>query len=174
GVALEHHADVARVRRHEPSLARQDAAVEADDAALGTLQSREAPERRGLAAAGRTEQRVEAPVLHGERDVLDRVDAATVGRVRLAEPFDLEHQVACTVRPPRRWRTATRATRTTIIITESAAIAVYWPVSRMSKMRIASTTLCVEKRMIPAESSRIYSEMTQYHAGRSLCRILGE
>ena len=123
-VALEHHPDVARVGGHEAAGARQDASVQRDRAALRALETGEAAQRRRLSATGRTEERIEAAVLDGERHVFDRADAAAPARVRLAERGDLEHQLSRTARPPRRCNAATRMTSTNTIITESAAIAV--------------------------------------------------
>src|SRR5437867_1722344 len=125
GVRLEDHADVARVRRNEPSRSRQHRLVEPDDAVLGTLESGDAAERRRLAAAGGAEDREEAAVRDGERDVLDGAHAATVGDEGLPQPLDLQHRYTSrTVRPPMRWRSATRMTSRTMRKTESAAIVV--------------------------------------------------
>ena len=70
GVALEDRVDVALVRRQ----ARHLPPAEVDDPFVRLLEPADHPERRRLAAARRAEQRVEAPVLDLERDVVDRND----------------------------------------------------------------------------------------------------
>jgi hypothetical protein len=91
-VRLEHHADVARVGRNEPTGPRQHRVVETDRAGLRTLEARDAPQRRRLPAARRPEEREEPAFLDGEGHVLDGAHATAVGDEGLAKRRYLQHR----------------------------------------------------------------------------------
>ena len=67
-VALEHHRDVAVLRRHvvHQALANEDVAVR------HLFQARNQPQRSGLATARRPDQHEELAVAHLQRDIVDR------------------------------------------------------------------------------------------------------
>ena len=67
-VVLEHRVHVALVRRHALHVGARDA----DVALVGLLEAREHPQRRGLAAAARPEEREELAGLHVEVERVDR------------------------------------------------------------------------------------------------------
>ena len=69
---LEHHAEIALVRRHR----RDVLAVEHDRAAGRLFEAGDHAQQRGLAAAGRAEQADECAVRHGEVDRVDRREVA--------------------------------------------------------------------------------------------------
>src|SRR4030095_14460762 len=67
-VILKDHADAALVRRH---LVHQPL-VKADFALIGVIEAGNQPQQRGLAAAGRSEQRKQLAFLDGEGHVGNR------------------------------------------------------------------------------------------------------
>ena len=71
-VVLEDHVDRALVRR----VVGDVATAQQDGAAGRQLETADHPERRGLAAAGRAEQREELPGADLQRDAVDRADLA--------------------------------------------------------------------------------------------------
>ena len=71
-VGLEHQVDRPLVGRQVGDVGT----VEQDAAAIGTLESRQHPHQRGLAAAGGAEQREELARVERERHVIDRRDIA--------------------------------------------------------------------------------------------------
>ena len=71
-VALEHHVDRPPVRRHAGDVL----AVEQDAALVGRLEAGEHAQQRGLAAAGRAEQREELALVDVERHAVDGGEAA--------------------------------------------------------------------------------------------------
>ena len=75
-IGLEHHRGVAPVRRHVGHVA----VAEPDLAAVGRDEAGHHPQRRGLAAAGRPEQRDELAIGHIERDIIDGGEAAITPR----------------------------------------------------------------------------------------------
>ena len=79
-VGLEHHAEVALVGRHEDVAARgiDDGAVDFDVAGRRALQSGDGPQRGGLAAARRPEQREEHALRNFEGDVLGGLHRRTL------------------------------------------------------------------------------------------------
>ena len=79
GVGLEHHAEIALVRRDENALVRRidEPAGDLDLARNRLLQPGDRAQRRGLAAARRPEQREQFALRHLERDVLRGFDRAT-------------------------------------------------------------------------------------------------
>src|SRR3954468_12386642 len=79
---LEDGADVG-ARMRQPLVAR---AVEAGLAGVGVDQSEQDAQRRALAGAVRAEEAGDAPGLHGERQVLDRLDLAEA----LAQALELD------------------------------------------------------------------------------------
>ncbi len=81
GVALEHHADVALVRRQ----AGHRAAVEQDLAAGRVLEAGDHVERRGLARAGGAEEGQELALAHVERHVMDGGEVA-IALVQVGQP----------------------------------------------------------------------------------------
>ncbi len=84
-VVLEHHAHAARFRRHHRTGRRQEPAVDLDGAAVGRHVAGDQPQRRGLAAAGRAEQRDEGIVLDLDIDVGHRRDVAIARRERFRQ-----------------------------------------------------------------------------------------
>ena len=78
GVGLEHHAEIALVGRDEDALGRgvDEAPADLDLARGRPLQPRDRAQRRGLAAAGRAEQREQLALRDLERDVLRGLDRA--------------------------------------------------------------------------------------------------
>ena len=91
GIGLEHHADVALVRRHRHALRRieHDAAADLDVPRIGGLEAGDAPQRRRLAAARGAEQADELAVGGNEAHVVDDELVAEA----LAEPIDLDAHV---------------------------------------------------------------------------------
>src|SRR5947209_10649524 len=73
-VGLEHHADIARTRRHvHATLRRRDfIAADRDRAGGRLLQAGNAAQRRGLAATGRPEQHDDLAGRDAEADIVDR------------------------------------------------------------------------------------------------------
>jgi hypothetical protein len=67
-VVLEHHADVALVRRHADDLA----VAEQDAAGVGPGEAGQHHQQRRLAGPGRSEQRQELAALDVEADVVER------------------------------------------------------------------------------------------------------
>ena len=67
GVALEHHRDVAVARREIGDIALADS----DVAAIETLQTRDTPQQRRLAASRRAEQDHELAVAYVDRDAFE-------------------------------------------------------------------------------------------------------
>src|SRR5438445_86507 len=90
-VALEDHADPARLRRDERAVPRDDPAADRDAPPLGALEAGDAAKCRRLPASRGTEQRVEAAVLDREREVLHGAQLAAIGGEALAEVLDAEH-----------------------------------------------------------------------------------
>ena len=82
-IGLEHHADVAFLRRQRPAGTADDGVAELHDAAVGHLESGHQPQQRGLAAAGRPEQREELAVGDVEAHALDGAGLAEMPRHRL-------------------------------------------------------------------------------------------
>ena len=64
GVVLEHHADIALIGRN----GIDQLVTEIKLAALDGVKARDHAKQRGLAAAGRTQQREELPLLDVQRD----------------------------------------------------------------------------------------------------------
>jgi hypothetical protein len=83
-VVLEHRVHVSLERR--PS--RHVAAVQEDPTGRGSLEPGDQPEARGLAGAGRAEQREELAVLDLEVDVVDRNDRAEL----LGDAFESDRE----------------------------------------------------------------------------------
>src|SRR6266542_6282060 len=92
GVRLEDHPDRAFVRRNERTIARDHATRDLYLTCFRTLQSRDAAQRRRLAATGGAKQRVEATFIDRERHVLDRSDVAAIRDEALAQCLDAQHQ----------------------------------------------------------------------------------
>jgi len=93
GVALEHHPEVAAVRRHVDRAggAEHHLVGHRDLAAVGRLQPGDAVQGRGLAAAGRAEERVELAARDAERDAAHRGHPAAVRGEMLLQAADLKH-----------------------------------------------------------------------------------
>ena len=74
GVGLKHHADVALVRRHEQPFGGHDHGLIAEKniARVGMFQTGDHAQRRGLAAAARTEQGEDLAVVNVEGKILHR------------------------------------------------------------------------------------------------------
>jgi len=83
-VVLEHHADVALVRRH----VIEQLAVEADFAAGREFEARQHHQARGLARAGRPEQRQEFAAANVEIQRFDDERLAVVGLSHAAKTDD--------------------------------------------------------------------------------------
>jgi hypothetical protein len=86
-VVLEHHRDVAVLRRqvvHHPP-------ADHDGAAGDLFQAGDRPQRRRLAASGRTDEHHELALLHLKVQVVERLDAALVHLVHVVED-DLCHE----------------------------------------------------------------------------------
>src|SRR5262249_59980803 len=66
------HADAALFRRQRKARRADDLARQFDRAGIGRLEASHQPQQRGLAAAGRSEQRKELAVRDGEANALDR------------------------------------------------------------------------------------------------------
>src|SRR5207244_11398383 len=83
-----------RVLEAHPALLRTRAldrrSVEEDTAARQLVEPGHRPEQGGLAAAARAEDADELALLHVEREVLERVHGAALGRVDLARALDAE------------------------------------------------------------------------------------
>ena len=79
-IGLEHHADVPLLRRQRPTGAADHGVAELHDAAVGHLEARHQPQQRGLAAAGRPEQREELAVGDVEAHALDGAGLAEMPR----------------------------------------------------------------------------------------------
>ena len=75
-VALEDHRHLPPVRRHRARGRGKNLAVHLDGAERGIDEARDHPQRRGLAAAGRPEQRDEFSGLQFEVDIVDREEFA--------------------------------------------------------------------------------------------------
>ena len=116
-IGLKHHAEVAQARRHQDAAfgRRYDPAGNVDFTRCRVLQPRDAAQRRGLAAAGGTEQNHDLAGRHGKTDAIDRRPA---DRKMLAQVGDFEgcrHRFdrfpdltitarshrSCSTRPPR-------------------------------------------------------------------------
>jgi hypothetical protein len=93
-VALEDHADIASVRRHQRVRGARvhDRRIDLDAAAAGRLQAGDTAQGAGLAAPGRTEQRVELPAFDGQTQATHGVHLAFVGAVPQAQVLDLQHR----------------------------------------------------------------------------------
>ena len=89
-VGLEHHADIALVRRHVGDRAL----VEQDVAGIGSDEAGDQIERGGLARSARAQQRHECAGRHVERDAVDRLHRTE----RLGEIAQPELRSACTCR----------------------------------------------------------------------------
>ncbi len=95
-VRLEHHAEAAAVRSDEHALCRRvdDALVHGDLAHARLLQPRDRAQRRGLAAAARSQQREELAFRDVEVHVLGGLDdLALLVRVLRVKPFDSQHSI---------------------------------------------------------------------------------
>src|SRR5262249_51910601 len=93
-VVLEHDADLAPIRRD----IRDPLAVDGDLAAVRHQKAGDEVEQRGLAAAGRPEQRYQLAATHQQRDVIERGNLAeTFGYL-----FELDRDIRGAVRPRRR------------------------------------------------------------------------
>jgi hypothetical protein len=103
GVALEDRVDVALVRRR----LRHVGPVEHDPPARRPLEARDHPQRRGLAAAGRADQREELARRHMHVDPVDRDRIAELLHERL-EP-DLSFHPLLVLHHPSRVATADAA-----------------------------------------------------------------
>jgi hypothetical protein len=92
-IRLEDHSEVAPVSRHEnvPCGVGEYRAAHDDPAGVRLLQAGDAAQRRGLAAAARTEQREERALRHLEAHAPDRVHDPVPRRIRPFEAFDLQH-----------------------------------------------------------------------------------
>ena len=88
-VALEHHRDVAVLRRHVVD----DAAADRDRAVGDRLEARDHPQRGRLAAARRADEDEELAVLDVEREVLHGVEAVGIDLVDLLQ-HDLSHRAS--------------------------------------------------------------------------------
>jgi hypothetical protein len=86
-VGLEHHADVALLRRH----ARVVAAVEGDRPAGNRLEPRDHPQRGGLAAARGAEHGEKLAPCHVEADPVDRRDRVGRRAEGLGQVADRQH-----------------------------------------------------------------------------------
>src|SRR5690606_22161849 len=71
-----HHAHAPLLRRDEGALGRHLVAKQREAAAGGALEPRDEPQRGGLAAPGRPEDREQLPRSHVQREVLDRLEPA--------------------------------------------------------------------------------------------------
>ena len=101
GVGLKHHPHRAAMRRNPSAVAprHQRRALQRDLAVVRALQPSDAPQRRGLAASRRPQQREERPRLDLERDVLYRMDFALIGLEPLGEVAYLKRRRHKTSRP---------------------------------------------------------------------------
>ena len=133
-IALEHHADVALLRRQEDALGLGcvDEPADADAAAVDAVQAGDAHQRRGLAATGGAEQGEELAARNAKRNI--------VHRPVVAEPFDqalhldvaggmaVHHATAVCLhavsasRPATRRNTMTQINSTTVCAIDSAAV----------------------------------------------------
>ena len=93
-VGLEHHPHVALVRRHVGDVA----VVDEHSARVRAVESAEDPQRRRLAAAGRTEQRDQLAVLDLEVEARERGHP----REDALDAFESDHQKTRAAPPPRR------------------------------------------------------------------------
>ena len=120
GVGLEHHAEVALVRRHRHGLGgiEHHAAADLDAAGVGRLQAGDAAQRRGLAAAGGPEQADELAVGGDEAHVVDDELVAEA----LAEPIDPDAHAVSIQTARNTWRdtSAMTATMMRVETTDSA------------------------------------------------------
>src|SRR5215472_4034521 len=94
-IGLKHHIDRAPMRRHR----RKIDAVEEDAAGARLLKSGNEPQQRGLAAAGRTEQREELALKDLERELVDRGELAEA----LAQGLNTQERLDIALGP---WREA--------------------------------------------------------------------
>src|SRR5437867_3722971 len=86
---LEHGRDAARVGPRDRLAVDQNApAVRMNEAA-------EHSEERGLAAAGRADQRAELALAHCERDVVERLDRPRAGHIPLGDVLDRDEPGGC-------------------------------------------------------------------------------
>ncbi len=86
-VALEHHRDVALLRREVVD----DTVADGERPARDRLQPGDHPQQRALAAARRADEHEELPVLDGERGALDGLDAVVVDLANLLQ-LDAGHR----------------------------------------------------------------------------------
>src|SRR5262249_42567311 len=94
-VVLKHDADLAPIRRD----IRDPLAVDGDLAAVRHQKAGDEVEQRGLAAAGRPEQRYQLAATDQQRDVIERGNLAET----FGYPVELDRDIRAAVRP-RRWR----------------------------------------------------------------------
>ncbi len=92
-IALKHHVDGTPMRRHR----RKVDPVEQDTAAIRPLEARDQAQQRGLAAAGRTEQREELALIDVERKLIDRGEGAEA----FAQAFDPQQRLQRRIGPRR-------------------------------------------------------------------------
>ncbi|KAG1436387.1 hypothetical protein G6F56_013578 [Rhizopus delemar] len=76
GVVLEHHADAAQFRRHLLGGRGNDGAVQQDAAVTHRFEAGDGAQYRGLAAAGRPQQRHELARFDVQRHVIQRAELA--------------------------------------------------------------------------------------------------
>ncbi len=92
-VALKHHIDRPPIRRH----LREIDAVEQDAAGIRLFEAGDQPQQRGLAAAGRSEQRKELALVDVERKLIDGGEAAEA----LAQALDAQQRLRGAIGPRR-------------------------------------------------------------------------
>src|SRR6202451_954099 len=93
-VRLEHHADIALVRRYEGAAHRvkHGAAVDDDPANARLLTPRDRPQRCRLATAGRAEQSIKFAGADFEVDTTNTADHAAIAEhVGLGQVVNLQH-----------------------------------------------------------------------------------
>src|SRR5207253_5118722 len=83
-VTLEHHRDIAACRRQPRHVVPGDK----NAPRVGLIEPGDEPQRRGLAAARRTEEHIERAVVQRKRDIIDATNAPRSGRPVLADVFD--------------------------------------------------------------------------------------